>query len=59
MTLGARVTALVPGGGYAEYCLAHESNALPVPAGLTIDRGRGDPGDLFHRLDQRVRARRA
>jgi NADPH2:quinone reductase len=32
--LGARVAALVPGGGYAEYCLAHETNALPIPPGL-------------------------
>ncbi len=31
---GARVLALVPGGGYAQYCLAHETNALPIPAGL-------------------------
>lgn len=28
--LGDRVMALVVGGGYAEYCLAHESHALPV-----------------------------
>lgn len=27
---GDRVMALVAGGGYAEYCLAHESHALPV-----------------------------
>ncbi len=27
---GDRVMALVSGGGYAEYCLAHESHALPV-----------------------------
>ncbi|MGE0564007.1 MAG: NAD(P)H-quinone oxidoreductase [Pseudolabrys sp.] len=27
---GDRVMALVVGGGYAEYCLAHESHALPV-----------------------------
>jgi len=33
---GAQVTALVPGGGYAEYCVVHESNALPIPAGLTV-----------------------
>jgi NADPH2:quinone reductase len=32
---GDRVMALVVGGGYAEYCPAHESHALPVPAGLT------------------------
>src|SRR5689334_25405224 len=28
--VGDAVTALVPGGGYAEYCKVHESNALPV-----------------------------
>jgi NADPH2:quinone reductase len=27
---GDKVMALVSGGGYAEYCLAHESHALPV-----------------------------
>lgn len=32
---GDRVMALVVGGGYAEYCLAHESHAMPV-AGLTM-----------------------
>jgi NADPH2:quinone reductase len=29
---GDRVMALVSGGGYAEYCLAHGSHALPVSA---------------------------
>ncbi len=38
--LGARVAALVPGGGYAEYCVAHESNALPIPPGLPRSRRR-------------------
>lgn len=28
--IGDRVMALVVGGGYAEYCLAHEGHALPV-----------------------------
>ena len=28
--LGDRVMALVVGGGYAEYCLAHESHVLPL-----------------------------
>src|ERR1700751_4281119 len=32
---GAKVMALVPGGGYAEYCTAHETCALPVPDALT------------------------
>jgi NADPH2:quinone reductase len=33
--LGDEVMALVVGGGYAQYCPAHESHALPIPAGLT------------------------
>jgi NADPH:quinone reductase len=32
--LGARVCALLPGGGYAEYALTHQDHALPVPEGL-------------------------
>jgi NADPH2:quinone reductase len=28
--IGDQVMALVVGGGYAEYCLAHESHALPI-----------------------------
>ncbi len=28
---GDRVCALVPGGGYAEFAVVHEDNALPVP----------------------------
>ena len=34
--VGDRVMALVIGGGYAEYCLAHESHCLPVPATLSM-----------------------
>jgi len=30
--IGDRIMALVVGGGYAEYCLAHASHALPVSA---------------------------
>ena len=35
-SLGDRATALVAGGGYAEFCVAHESNALSIPAGLSV-----------------------
>jgi NADPH:quinone reductase len=35
--IGDRVMALVSGGGYAEYCLAHESHALPVGGLSTVD----------------------
>ncbi len=45
--LGARVAALVPGGGYAEYCLAHESVALPIPAGLSAVEAAAIPETFF------------
>ena len=45
--LGAQVTALVPGGGYADYCLAHETNALPIPAGLTAVEAAAIPETYF------------
>lgn len=32
--IGDMVTALVPGGGYAEFCLADHSIALPLPGSL-------------------------
>jgi NADPH2:quinone reductase len=45
--LGARVNALVPGGGYADYCVVHESNALPIPAGLTAIEAAAIPETYF------------
>jgi NADPH2:quinone reductase len=45
--LGARVTALVPGGGYADYCVVHETNALPVPAGLKAIEAAAIPETYF------------
>jgi NADPH:quinone reductase len=45
--LGARVTALVPGGGYADYCVAHETNALPIPAGLSATEAAAIPETYF------------
>jgi NADPH2:quinone reductase len=45
--VGARVTALVPGGGYADYCVVHESNALPIPAGVTIVEAGAIPETFF------------
>ncbi len=44
---GARVTALLPGGGYAEYCVAHETNALPMPSGLTAVEAAAIPETYF------------
>src|SRR5476651_490430 len=43
---GDRVMALVPGGGYAEYCLAHESHALPV-SGLSMVEAAAIPETFF------------
>jgi NADPH2:quinone reductase len=44
---GARVTALVPGGGYADYCVAHETNALPIPIGLSAIEAAAIPETYF------------
>ena len=44
---GDRVCALVGGGGYAEYCVAHESHALPVPAGLSMTEAAALPETFF------------
>jgi putative PIG3 family NAD(P)H quinone oxidoreductase len=40
---GEKVCALVPGGGYAEYALAHEGSAMPLPAPLTFVEAAGLP----------------
>jgi NADPH2:quinone reductase len=44
---GDKVMALVVGGGYAEYCLAHESHALPVPSGLSLIEAAAVPETFF------------
>jgi NADPH:quinone reductase len=45
--LGDHICALVPGGGYAEYCVAAEDNALPVPAGLSMIEAAAIPETYF------------
>jgi NADPH:quinone reductase len=45
--LGDMVCALVPGGGYAEYCSVHESNALHVPPGLSPTEAAAIPETFF------------
>jgi NADPH:quinone reductase len=44
---GDRVMALVVGGGYAEFCLAHESHALPVPDNLSPVEAAAIPETFF------------
>jgi NADPH2:quinone reductase len=53
---GDKVCALVIGGGYAEYCVAHESHALPVPPSLTMVEAAAIPETFFtvwHNLFER------
>jgi NADPH:quinone reductase len=44
---GDQVSALVVGGGYAEYCLAYASHALPIPAGLSLVEAAAVPETFF------------
>jgi putative PIG3 family NAD(P)H quinone oxidoreductase len=58
--LGDEVMALVVGGGYAEYCPAHESHALPLPRGLTPTEAAAIPETFFtvwHNAFERGRLR--
>jgi NADPH:quinone reductase len=45
--VGDAVCALVAGGGYAEYCVAHESHALPVPPGTSMVEAAAIPETFF------------
>jgi NADPH2:quinone reductase len=45
--LGDKVMALVVGGGYADYCPAHESHCLPVPPGLSMIEAAAIPETFF------------
>jgi NADPH2:quinone reductase len=44
---GDKVAALVAGGGYAEYCPVHETNALPAPATLSLIEAAAIPETFF------------
>lgn len=44
---GDVVTALVGGGGYAEYCCVHETHALPIPADLSLLEAAALPETCF------------
>jgi NADPH2:quinone reductase len=45
--VGNQVCSLVNGGGYAEYCIAEEPVALPIPAGLDMVRAAAVPETFF------------
>lgn len=40
---GEKVCALVPGGGYAEFAVAHEGSTMPLPAPLSFVEAAGLP----------------
>ena len=45
--VGEKVCALVHGGGYAEYCVAPEVQALPVPRGWSLIEAASLPETFF------------
>ena len=45
--IGDQVCALVPGGGYAEYCVAHGGCCLPVPEGMEMIAAASLPEAAF------------
>jgi putative PIG3 family NAD(P)H quinone oxidoreductase len=46
-SVGDRVCALVPGGGYAEFCVAPAAHCLPVPEGLGMEEAASLPETFF------------
>ncbi|NWC95945.1 MULTISPECIES: NAD(P)H-quinone oxidoreductase [unclassified Pseudomonas] len=44
---GDRVMALLNGGGYAQYCVAHAGHCLRVPAALSLEHAAGVPEAAF------------
>jgi len=46
-SVGDKVMALTHGGGYAEYCRAHESHCLPVPSSLSMVEAAAIPETFF------------
>jgi len=47
LKVGDAVCALVPGGGYAEYCLVPAAHCLSIPRGLSMLQAGGIPETFF------------
>ena len=45
--VGDKVTALLGGGGYAEYAVVDARHALPIPAGFSFEDAAGLPETVF------------
>ena len=46
-SIGDKVCALLPGGGYAEYAVCQESHALPIPEGVSMREAACLPETCF------------
>ena len=57
--LGDKVMSLVAGGGYAQYCIAQDAQAMAVPPALSMQEAGAIAGNADDGLAQCVRARRA
>jgi NADPH2:quinone reductase len=47
LSIGDKVTALLPGGGYAEYAIAAAPLCLPVPSGISMVEAAAIPETFF------------
>src|ERR1700724_3335278 len=47
LSIGDKVTALLPGGGYAAYAVAAAPLCLPMPSGITMVEAAAIPGKQF------------
>lgn len=47
LAVGDAVCALVPGGGYADYCIAPQETCLPIPDGLSFLEAAALPETYF------------
>ena len=46
-SIGDKVCALLPGGGYAEYVTTPAAHCLPIPAGMAMDQAACLPENIF------------
>ena len=46
-SVGDKVCALLPGGGYAEYVATPAAHCLPIPAGMPLDQAACLPATFF------------
>src|ERR1700710_1136283 len=45
--IGDKVMSLVAGGGYAQYCIAQDAQAITVPSNLSMIEAGATPGTLM------------